>query len=578
MDLATVWSYAVPLYSGTSGSLPLAQLVEALCTSPPKISWKSAKFWHPGMSNPGWKELAELPALWSRVVLRRSPRPLPAIAGVAREASGAAAANRVWNWATENGRSGRAATEALATMLGSRELPWDTVLWTAGFGSKWLGFQGLSTVAVAMRPVVRDLLERIAQRADCQHVAVAPPLPLPSSGRPVETFNAREKREKAAGAALALAKFRASSRGASSSTTTDEVHSSTQEHGEALNSDETQWCYGDGAGASRGTAGTSAIVAMLQKGELSPRTRVWTVGRGLQWVDAAAIPTFAKALPPKQTTTEQMVSSSASASVSASASASYVVPSPSRRGARPPSPTQQRQKEDAPPAAARRLFNGGGGGGGGSGRSDQLAPPRVAVRPNEDALERRVLALTTTARFDEFGARWKRNAGVPQQQQQQQQQSASAVNVNLTSGLTLKRCCGLTRSLRLQLDTGLALDSGEYPSDGCVASLAVVCTLAYDAEEKDNALSWLNAPIELALAREIAQRAVLETLSTVQVLPSKAGMKLELDLMSKVRRPHTLVSMRVGPLTPAPALHSLFCEHVQLMFDALVDEYGARQY
>lgn len=85
--------------------------------------------------------------------------------------------------------------------------------------------------------------------------------------------------------------------------------------------------------------------------------------------------------------------------------------------------------------------------------------------------------------------------------------------------------------------------------------------------------TWLDAPIELALAREVTQRAVLETLCMAQALNSKAATELELDMWTSVTVPHRLLALRiVRGGTLAEALHSLFEEHTQLMVNALLEE------
>ena len=168
--------------------------------------------------------------------------------------------------------------------------------------------------------------------------------------------------------------------------------------------------------------------------------------------------------------------------------------------------------------------------------------------------------------------------------------TTTCANIATTLSLDLSRC-GVRSPLVVELATSHAVEAVEYPSEGegYTSALDVVVTLFCSEEESDigerssewsdgggdgSTGTWLDAPIELALAREVVQRAVLETLCMVQALSSKAATELELDMWTSVKAPHRLLALRIAPgrTTPAEALHSLFEDHTQLMVNALLEE------
>ena len=303
-----VWTFALPLAAGApprsaNGSMRLCELVDSLAAQPPSIPWK-AMFFHAPTSGK-WRTLADSPELWARIALKRAQS--RGSTEVPPRGASRCDAERVWHWAAADGKGGEAATQALSAMLRRGELSWSIAVWTKDAGmAAWHGLFS-DVLGMEMRPAVRDLLRAIAGiDGGARTAAAAAHGLLPLNERAINAAAAAalageraEARDNHDGVALALHEFRAASKARGSANESALLESGDGDDEEALLGDGPLWCYGEATletNGARGTARESEIVAMLRRGALSPRARVWSVGR-VDWVEAVSVPRFCSAIP-----------------------------------------------------------------------------------------------------------------------------------------------------------------------------------------------------------------------------------------------------------------------------------------
>ena len=186
-------------------------------------------------------------------------------------------------------------------------------MWTKDAGlAAWHGLFS-DVLGAEMCPAVRDLLCAVAGvGGEVQTHTVAGTTAhglLPLDVRALDAAAAAalageraESRDNRDGVALALQEFRAASKpphGSSGKESTTTLVRDDRDLEEELPGVGPLWCYGEATletNGPRGTARESEIVAMLQRGALSPRARVWSVGR-VDWVEAVSVPRFRSAVP-----------------------------------------------------------------------------------------------------------------------------------------------------------------------------------------------------------------------------------------------------------------------------------------